>query len=230
MPTFMLAMPRAGNGFPSSPRLIKGGIVLLHPVRGVVLQIIVLQYNPDTLNRTLQVQGAGAETGDRLEALRLKGPPIETIRLEAEIDAADQLELPEQNPVAVQHGIYPQLAALELVVYPTSRRLQANDLLASLSTLEIVPAESPLTLFVWSKNRVMPVRLVELTIAEEAFDPDLNPIRAKVTLALRVLSVNDLGFDRRASSLYLAYQRQKEALASLYQGGQLNDLGIQSLP
>ena len=64
-----------------------------------------------------------------------------------------------------------------------------------MGTLEIVPAEAPLTLFVWSKNRMLPVRITEFSITEEAFDPALNPIRAKVSLGLRVLSVNDLGFD-----------------------------------
>ena len=78
--------------FPNSPRLLKGGIVLIDPDTSAVQRIIVLQYNPDTLTRTLQVKGVGAEGGDRSEALRLKGPPVETIKLEAEIDATDQLK------------------------------------------------------------------------------------------------------------------------------------------
>src|ERR1051325_8138726 len=110
------------SSFPGSPRLVRGGIVLIDPVTSAVQRIIVLQYNPDTLTRTLQVQGAGADSGDHIEALRLKGPPVETIKLEAEIDATDQLELPNEGQiqVATQLGIYPQLATLETIIYPTS--------------------------------------------------------------------------------------------------------------
>src|SRR5438128_979338 len=118
---------------PISPRLLKGGIVLLDDTTGVVQRIIALQYNPDTLTRTLQIQGIGAESGDRMEAMRLKGPPQETIKLEAEIDATDQLEFPDQsqeNQTAVQLGIYPQLSALETIIYPQSTVLQSNNNLA----------------------------------------------------------------------------------------------------
>src|SRR5436190_10331495 len=97
--------------FPGSPRLLKGGLVLLDPDSAAALRTIVLQYNPDTLTRTLQVQGTAAAGGDRSEALRLKGPPVETIKLDAELDAADQLELGDQT--TLDAGLLPQLAALE---------------------------------------------------------------------------------------------------------------------
>jgi hypothetical protein len=183
-----------------------------------VQRVIVLQYNPDTLTRTLQVQGIG-EGGDRSEQLRLKGPPIETIKLDAELDAADQ---PETTGPA---GIEPQLAALETIVYPSSARLQANDALASSGTLEIAPVQAPLALFVWSRNRVVPVRITDFSITEEAFDPLLNPVRAKVSLGLRVLSVTDLGFAAVGGSVYMTYQRQKERLAAQASGA-LGALGI----
>jgi hypothetical protein len=191
--------------------------------------VIVLQYNSDTLNRTLQVQSVGTEGGDRLEALRLKGPPVETIKLDVEIDAADQLEDPRQNTTTVQHGIAPVLAALETIVYPSTAQLQAANSLAAVGTLEIAPVEAPLSLFVWNKNRILPVRVTEFSIAEEAFDTNLNPIRAKVSLGLRVLSVNDLPFSHKGASLYLAYQQQKERLAGLSQGS-LSALGISGIP
>jgi hypothetical protein len=215
--------------FPRSPRLLKGGLVLVDPDTAVVRRVIALQYNPDTLTRTLQVQGT-AEGGDHLEALRLKGPPIETIRLEAELDATDQLEFPRQNPLAATSGIHPQLAALEMILYPSSSDMQFNDRLASVGTLEIVPTEAPLTLFVWSANRVLPVRLTDFSVTEEAFDPALNPIRAKVSLGMRVLSVTDLGFSHRGGSLFMAYQRQKERLAARSQNTPLSALGIRGIP
>ena len=72
--------------FPNFPRLLKGGIVLIDPDTSAVQRIITVQYNPDMLSRTLQLKNV-AEGGDRLAALRLTGPPVETIKLEGEIDA-----------------------------------------------------------------------------------------------------------------------------------------------
>ena len=212
------------TSFPNSPRVLKGGIVLLDPVTAMVQRVITLQYNPDSMTRTLQVQGVGNQSGDRSEALRLKGPPVEIIKVDAEIDAADQLEHPDQFQTVVTYGIHPQLAVLETLVYPTSSQLQANDALAQVGTLEITPMESALTLFVWSASRIVPVRITDFSVTEEAFDPQLNPIRAKVSLGLRVLSINDLGFRHKGGSLYMAYQRGKEDLASNAPQGSFRDL------
>jgi hypothetical protein len=220
------------TSFPNSPRLLKGGLVLIDPDSSAVQRIITLQYNPDTLTRSLQIQGVAAEGGggDRSEAMRLKGPPVETIKLDAEIDATDQLEFPDQNATAVEVGVHPQLAALEAIVYPTSGQLQANHALARSGALEIIPMQSALTLFVWSKSRVVPVRLTDFSITEEAFDPALNPIRAKVSLGMRVLNVNDVGFDAKAGSLYMTYQQQKEQLATRASAGAFATLGIRGVP
>jgi Contractile injection system tube protein len=218
------------TSFPRSPRLVKGGIVQIDAQTAAVRQVIALQYNPDSISRTLQVKGAGAASGDRSEALRLTGPPVETIKLEIQIDATDQLEFPDQNADAVSSGIQPRLASLEMLIYPSTSQLQANDALARSGTLEIVPMEANLTLFVWSSNRVVPVRVTDCSITEEAFDPALNPIRAKVSLGFRVLSVDDLGFSHKGGSLYIAYQQQKERLASRYTGAALTALGISGIP
>jgi len=213
------------SSFPGSPRLIKGGLVLLDPVTSAVQRVITLQYNPDQLSRSLQIQGQTGE-GDRLEALRLKGPPIETIKLEAEIDATDQLEFPDQNPDAVQLGIAPQLAAIETIIYPDSSQLQNADQFASPGAFEIFPLPAPLTLFVAGKNRIVPVRVTEFSVTEEAFDPSLNPLRAKVSLGMRVLSVNDLDFASKGNSLYMIYQQTKERMARSASGNNLSTLGV----
>jgi hypothetical protein len=201
---------------PLSPRLLKGGIVQVDPASGRVLRTISLQYNPDTLTRSLQVQAAGSGGGgsDRSQALRLKGAAIETIKLEAEIDATDALADPGANADAVSVGIHPQLAVLESLVNPSADKLQANDALASSGALEILPPESPLTLFVWSKQRVVAVRVTELSVTEEAFDAGLNPIRAKVSLGLRVLTIDDVPFGHRAAATFMSYLRTKEGLAA----------------
>ncbi|HSY48930.1 MAG TPA: hypothetical protein VLC46_08975 [Thermoanaerobaculia bacterium] len=219
--------------FPLSPRLVKSGIVLIDPGSSAVLRMIALQYNPDTLTRTLQAQATSEGSGgqqDRSEALRLKGPAVETIKFDAEIDATDQLELPGQNPITVSVGIHPQLAALEMIVYPSSATLQSNNSLAQGGTLEIVPMEAPLTLFIWSKSRVIPVRLTDFSITEEAFDAHLNPVRAKVSLSMRVLSINDLGFDHKGGSLYMLYHQQKERFAAMARSAAAQTLGIGGIP
>lgn len=216
--------------FPNAPRLIKGGLVLIDPQSAVVRRVIALQYNPDSLSRTLQVHGAGADSGNRSEALRLTGPPTETIKLEAEIDAVDQLELPDQNGDAARLGLFPQLAALETIIYPTSTQLQANDALARSGTLEILPMETDLALFVWSKTRIVPVRVTDFSVTEEAFDTALNPIRAKVSLGMRVLSIDDIGFTGKGGDLYMSYLRQKEQLAKRSGGAPLGNLGLTGIP
>lgn len=212
-----------------STRLLRGGLVLVDPDSGRVLRVVALQYNPDTLTRTLQVQASGAANAqaDRSEALRLKGPAIETIKLEAEIDATDALEAADRDARAV--GIHPQLAALETMVHARAADLQANDALAASGVLEILPLQAPLTLFVWSKERVVPVRVTDLSVTEEAFDVALNPIRARVSLGLRVLSVDDLGFQHRGGTLFMSYLRAKETLAARAASAPLSTLGIAGL-
>lgn len=215
----------------SSPRLLKGGLVVLAPGGGAVRGMVALQYNPDTLTRSYQVQGVGGEGGgERAQPFRLKGPAVETIRLEAEIDAADRLEFPDRNPHAVAHGIGPDLARLEALVNPGADQIQAVADRAAGGTLEIVPPEAPLVIFVWGRSRVAPVRVTELSITEEAFDPALNPIRAKATLGLRVLSTDDLGFAHRGGAIFLSYLRGREALAGTAAGASPADFGLSNLP
>jgi hypothetical protein len=197
---------------PISPRILKGGIVTLDPNTGIPRGAIVLQYNPDTLTRRLQPQ-AISDPADRSEILRLKGPPIETITVAAEIDATDQLAAPADNPVTLAVGIQPQLSALELLVYPSSVDLILNEALTLIGTIEILPMQSPLAVFVWNPTRITPVRITSIDITEEAFDTNLNPTRAKVSLEMRVLNVNDTGFLNPAGALYMVYQIEKEALA-----------------
>ena len=216
---------------PRSPKLIKGGIVLMDSSSGAVLRVIALQYNPHSLTRSLQAQWYEPQAGgDRAERLRIKGPPVETIKLEAEIDATDGLEKPGENATVARFGIQPQLAALEMLVYPTSGQLEANNSLAAAGTLEIVPMEAPLALFVWSKQRIVPVRVTDFSITEEFFDTSLNPIQAKVSLGFRVLTVDDLGFQHRGGQFFMHYHKRKEELALKAVFGDLKSLGLERLP
>jgi hypothetical protein len=217
------------TGFPRSPKLTRAGLVLIAPESGAVERIITLQYASETLQRSFQIQAIEDEP-NRSQPLRLTGPAVETITLEAELDATDQLEFPAQNADTLEAGIFPQLSALETLLYPTTAQLERQNAQAAAGSFEITPAETPLALFVWSRNRIAPVRVTNLSITEEFFDPALNPIRAKLNLTLRVLSVDDLGFSHRGGGLFMAYLRAKEELAGRAQGGSLSAFGIGALP
>jgi hypothetical protein len=208
------------TSFPGSPKLLKGAIIgfdLFNPVSSVV----VFQYNPDTMTRSLQVQGSG-EGGDRSEVTRLKGAPIETIKMEVEIDATDKLE--SDDGITTTLGIHPQLAALEMLAYPKSALVITNTILLGLGKTEILPPIGPYTLLVWGLKRVLPVRLTEFSITEEAFDQALNPIRAKVSLGLRVLSYNDLPITDPGYHIFLAHQMAKETFATIGSIGNLKSV------
>jgi hypothetical protein len=148
---------------------------------------------------------------------------VENWKFTAEIDATDQLD------VAAPNGIHPHLAVLEMLVNPSSARLRQNEALAALGTLEITPIESPLTLFTWGNKRVLPVRLTELSVTEEAFDIELNPIRAAVGIGLRVLTTSDLPTGHRGSELYMAHLVQKERLVGTAASGRLDTLGVRGI-
>ena len=123
-------------------------------------------------------------------------------------------------------GIEPPLAVLETVIYPTSTQLQQSYAMAQSGTLAIVPMDAPLVLFVWSKERIVPVKVTDFSITEEMFDSNLNPIRAKVSLGLRVLTVDDIGFTSVAGRIYMTYQQRKEQLAARSPAGSLSAFGI----
>jgi hypothetical protein len=196
--------------FPGSPRLLKGALIGVDPLNPLG-SVVVFQYNPDTMTRKLEPRAVSAE-GDRGEAFRLTGAPKETITLSIEIDATDQLE--QANPLSVATGIYPTLAALEIMLYPKSTTVIVNTALSLVGTIEVIPAEAPMTLFVWGPQRVLPVRITSFSITEEAHDQLLNPIRAKVDLSLAVLSYQDLPLLSAGRVLFLAHHIVKEVMAA----------------
>ena len=195
--------------FPNSPRVLKGALVGIDPSKRVPT-VIIFQYNPDTLTRTLKPRAPDGDAA-RSEVQRLTGPPEETIKVEVEIDATDQLE--RNDAIAGTLGIHPQLAALEMLVYPKSALVIANTALLAAGTIEVIPPDAPLTLFIWGAKRILPVRITEFSITEEAHDQALNPIRAKVGLGLRVLSYNDLSITDPGYYILMAHQIVKETLS-----------------
>ena len=204
--------------FPGSPRLTKGLLLGVDPANPIA-SVIVFQYNPETLTRTLQAQASG-DNGAPSEAMRLTGAPVETLKFDVEIDATDQLE--KADSITTTLGIHPQLAALEMLLYPKSALVIANTVLLALGTLEVIPPIGPFTLLILGLKRVLPVRLTEFSITEEAHDVNLNPIQAKVSLGLRVLSYNDLSLTNPGYYIFLAHQIAKETFASI---GSVRNLG-----
>lgn len=206
---------------PLAPRMLRGAIVgvdLFNPLTSVV----PFQYNPDTMTRRLQARTAGSDEGDRGEALRLAGPPRETISLKIEFDENDQPLLSDRLAL----GVTPPLAALEMLLYPKVSAVVANMVLAQVGNLEIIPPKAPLTLFVWGPNRVLPVRITAMTIVEQQYDPRLNPTRAEVDLDLSVLSYHDLQVTNPGQAIFFAHQIAKETFATLNTAGVTGTLGV----
>jgi len=193
-----------------TPKPLKGALVAFR-LPDPTPQVISFQINPHTLTRQLEAQSQGSGEGGGSDAFRLTGAPIETIKLEAELDAVDMLEVGTAS--AVESGLHPQLALLELLVYPSSALVVANSILLAVGTIEVIPPQAPVVLFIWGPKRILPVRITEFSVTEEAFDPKLNPIRAKVSLGLRVLSYNDLARTNPLYHLFLAHHVTKEAMA-----------------
>lgn len=203
-------MPTTSHG----PKLQKGALIAINLQSGTQTAII-FQYNPEKLTRTIkpgQVEPSGAER-QRAMALRYKGAPEETIDLDIAIDATDQLEA--GNATVGSLGIYPQLAALEMLLYPATPQITNDDALAQKGYTEVASGyEAPFTLFVWGQQRVLPVMVTGFTISEEIFDANLNPVQATVKLGLRALSYSDLNPQHKGYKLFLTYQKKKEVLAA----------------
>lgn len=208
------------SDFPRSPKFLKGALVAYESqFLGAVPNIIVFQYNPEQLSRSLASRSAPPEASNvgaaREDVQRVLGPPVETVNLTVELDAADQLAEPETHPQIVAHGLHPALASLELLLYPSNTQVLLNQTLAQAGTAQICPTDIPLVLFVWGRTRVLPVRLTNFSVTEDAFDQKLNPIRAKVELGMRVLTFMELRETSLGYTAYLASQSQKEVLARL---------------
>ena len=217
------------SGFPGSPKTLKGGFVEMDSDGRKVLRTIAFQYNPDTLSRTLTPRSAKADSGDRIEGLRLVGPPAETMKIDIELDATDRLERPDDNPGTVADGIGPELADLEMMISPGSADFEAANRLALTGTIEVLPLPSPMLLLVLGANRTLPVRINDFSIVEEAFDVNLNPIRARISLGLRLLSIDDLAYGSKGAELFMVALKRREKL-SRRKPPAIQSLGLKNAP
>jgi hypothetical protein len=188
-----------------------GAIVPLDPTSGAPTGSIPFQFNPAAVRRTLQPAVIGGQPGGHSEAIVFTGAPNEIFALEIELDCYnDGLPAPV---VAGGDGLYPMLYALETLIYPPLAQVQAMQAQLALGVLEVSPIPMAPVLLVWGPNRVVPVALQSFSIVEQAFDSQLNPIRAVVSLTARVLSYSDMVAGTAAASRFATYQGTKESLA-----------------
>ena len=182
------------TGYSRSPKLLKGALVKLgEGFLGPIPNVIVFQYNPEKLNRqftsasTAQHSGVDAGSANTAEPF----DPQESFTVTLELDATDALEDPGSHPVAAVSGIADRIAALEMMVYPVASGDLINGLTNAIGlTSETVPRNHvPVILFIWGPGRIQPVRITSFSVDEQAFSPTLFPIRATVTLGLKVLKL-----------------------------------------
>jgi hypothetical protein len=192
------------------PSVTRGALVALDDLSGSVVRAVVFQYNPDSLVNDFEPAPQTSADGGMVV------PPIHTIIFQADFDATDALEHPDANPNVAQFGLWPQVAALELLMGP------------SLSDTE--GAAEALVLFVFGAQRVLPVTITQLTLVEQAFDAQLNPIRVSASVQLRVLSSHDTQQSSRARSIALAAERTRGRLAALLPSPSPLALGLEQIP
>ncbi|MCA3624580.1 MAG: hypothetical protein IOC52_10435 [Methylobacterium sp.] len=200
------------SDFQLSPKIRKGGLAA-YRLPSLAPTIVIFQYNPEEVSRSLKL--SSGQGGGRGESQRTGGPPEETLTFTVEIDAADQLEFPAENRQTVAMGLHPIIAALEVLMHPSFPVVATNEALALAGMAFVGAEQAPLTLLIWGRQRVLPVRLESLTIKEQAFDVNLNPIRLTAELSLKVQTYRDLEMTNPGYWVYMAGFAQKEALAAV---------------
>lgn len=206
----------------------QAGLVVVDPATQAVQSVITLQLTPDGVQRTLTPRGGADDTADAVEARRLTGPPVETITLEAELDAVELASTPlaPGADVVAEVGLHAALAELENLLRPRLTDVLDGHALAASGAFEVLGPPQPDLLLVWGRQRIVPVRLTDLSVTEESYDGELNPLRATVSLSLRVLSVNDVGVDSPAGSWSLAHHAARERLAEMVRSRSTGRLGV----
>ena len=198
--------------FPGSARAVPGAILGVE-ASNPLARIVLFQYNPDEVTRTVTprpVPGGGSGASD---SHRLWGSPTEKISMTLDLDATDGLEV--GDPITATTGIAGRLAALEMLLHPSTATTLANTALLAAGTIEILPPDGPLTVLVLGPTRIVPVRVTSLTIREQAYSPALAPLRATADIDLDVLTPSDLLPTDAGFALAIAHRVVAETLASV---------------
>jgi hypothetical protein len=213
--------------FPGRPKIMKGGLAMYDSQSSGVqpTKLIPFLYNPDQVKRTLASRAPPENPGSagraKEEVMRVMGPPVETINLTVTLSATDRLEEPDSNPSTRDYGIQPDLAALEMLLYPPNTMAKDIEKMAETGKVQLKPANLPMTLLVFGKSRIVPVLLTSFSVTEEMFDKNLYPIQAKVDLGMKVLTYMEFPAKCMARDTFISYQTEKERLARLYPSGQI---------
>jgi hypothetical protein len=212
------------SNFSRSPKLLKGALIeFSERFIGPVPNIILFQYNPESLTRTLSIwKTAAANDHENSESSRAQPfDPSETFTLSLELDAADALEKPELHPVSFLSGVADRIAAMEMLLYPQEESLLGGLVSALGGKSKPVPKGTvPVVMFAWGPGRIVPVRLTSFSVEEQAYSPQLYPIRAKVSIGLKIL-IPDQDFpkpkgysEELAVTAYKFTRKQKQVLAA----------------
>lgn len=175
--------------------LMKGAFVVFQTPAPVPTDIIVFQFNSETLTRRLEppkenTANQGTSARGAAGATHQSRAPTETLTVSIDLDASDKLQ--DGDPIATAVGLHPAIAQLELLLYPPSALVILNKILALAGVASFDPPNSPLVLFVWGTTRLLPVHVNSIQITEQQFDNRLNPIVARAEIALTVLHEDDL--------------------------------------
>jgi len=208
------------SGFLMRGALIEYGSDFMGPIPNVV----IFQFNPETLTRTVQIPSRPT-SGTARETTQAGEPATEKITLKASFSAAD--EFGENKVLARLFGVGTRLAALEKMVYPS------NDLLGAIGSAigdalglgggdgdprQPMPREKyPRILFIWGIYRVLPVVLESMSITEQQYDFLLNPVQAEVSITMAV-NANDKCSDDDVAKGALTYSnmaKDAQAMANL---------------
>lgn len=196
--------------------LIEYGTDLIGPIPNVV----IFQFNPESLTRALQVPPRPTGATQR-ETTQAGEKTFEKISFKAHFSAANMLD--EDKVLARLFGIGPQLAALEKMVLPSAKLAgligAVIDKIAGAAAPPAPPAQPiprekyPRILFIWGPTRVLPVTIDSMTIAEQEYDFLLNPVRAEVDITLSVIAIDQCSDDVLAKGALEYSTLAKEAMA-----------------
>lgn len=203
--------------------LIEYGSGLIGPIPNVV----IFQFNPETLTRSLQIPERPGSSASR-ETSQAGETVFETISFTAHFSAADHLK--DDKVLARLFGVGPQLCALEKMVHPSS--LIAGAIGAALDAVgdalglgggdeeatQAIPREKyPKLIFIWGVTRVLPVIITSMRITEQQYDNLLNPVQAQVEIELTVNAVDSCSDDELAKGAltYTTIAKEAQAIANL---------------
>lgn len=202
--------------------LIEYGTDLIGPIPNVV----IFQYNPESLSRVLQIPPRPTGATQR-ETTQAGEHTFEKISFKAHFSAANLLA--DDKTLARTFGIGPQLSALEKMVLPSSKLAglvgAAIDAIGSaISGGGAAPAAQPIPrekypriLFIWGLARVLPVTIDSMAIGELEYDAVLNPLRAEVDISLSVIAVDGCSDDVLAKGAleFTTLAKEAQAIANL---------------